>query len=210
MCSGPDSWTVVYMSMTTRWLSAHLGATADQSHGPDGVGPLSGVRVLQAKHRLVDGVWTQVDLPVHREVLQQRVHSHQAVRHASKHPAQTLEVSERETARRQGIKYWGLFGTHSLMFLFNRHQSMTKAASHSTATTAGTQTQNLASATTVHNQTPASQLRKSYNCEICRNPTIPQVHMPNTWTLHTCFISRSNQSAQFHGEHRKAPPIIQY
>lgn len=180
MGSGPDSWTVVYMPMTTRWLSAHLGATADQSHGPDGVGPLSGVRVLQAKHRLVDGVWTQVDLPVHREVLQQRVHSHQAVRHASKHPAQTLEGSEREPARRQGIKYWGLLGTHSLMFLFNRHQSMTKAASHSTATTAITQTQNLASG---HNSPQP-------------DPSVTVTQILQLWNL-----PQSYDSASTHAEH---------
>lgn len=124
--SGPKFWAVVYMSMTTLWLSAHLGAAADQSHGPDGVGPLSGVRVLKAKHRLVDGVWTQVDLPVHREVLQQCVHSHQAVRHACKHSAQTLQGSERETARRWGVKYWGQFCALPLIFLFDRHQSWLK------------------------------------------------------------------------------------
>lgn len=82
-----------------RCRSAHLGAAADQSHGPDGVGSLSGVRILQVKHRLVDGVWAQVGLPVHREVIQQGVHHHQAVGHAGKHSGQTLEGRDGEISR---------------------------------------------------------------------------------------------------------------
>lgn len=72
------------------WLSAHLGSTADQSHAPDWVRSLPGIRVLQTKKRPIEGVGTQVGFPVHRKVVYHAVHRHQPVRHASKHSGQVL------------------------------------------------------------------------------------------------------------------------
>lgn len=79
------------------WCSDYLGATADQSHALDRVGSLSGIWVLQTENCLIEGVWTQVCLPLYRKVLLQIVYGHQAIGHACKHSGHALKRSGTET-----------------------------------------------------------------------------------------------------------------
>lgn len=88
-------------------LPAHLRAAAHQNHAPDWVRLLSGIRVLQTEHRLVEGVRTQVGFALHRKTIQQAVDGHQPIRHACKNPSRVLEERGRK-----GPLSFGFFTKH--------------------------------------------------------------------------------------------------